>query len=54
MALCLQPALPGPLGRAVPRIASVSSHTHSLVTREMAAAPARLASGASTARKVSL
>lgn len=43
-------ALPGPLDRAVLRTAFVSSHTQDLVTRRMAAAPARLASRASAAR----
>lgn len=54
MALRLQPALPGPLGRAALRTAFVRSHTQGLVTRRMAAAPARPASRASAARRVSL
>lgn len=45
------PALPGPSGRAVRRTAFVSSHTQDLVTRRMAAAPARPASRASAARR---
>jgi hypothetical protein len=53
MALWVQPARPGPSGQDALKTAAVSNPTPSPVTRGMAAAPARLASGASGARQVS-
>lgn len=53
MAPWVQPARRGPSGRAARRSAGVCSPTRGPVTRGMAAAPARPASGASAVRQVS-